>query len=188
MNLSLRSCLAVVLFGGVLSVPSFSAGYVDSRDGCSMLSFKVGETICSLDDLKTQYQERREIVDSLANEISQYYLNLLSLDESQVRGILLQNDNDIEINKACETTIRGFEQGLKAMLKQDRPDEEKQEMRMYLRSIAKARFEITRLNDFSRQLFTLPKIYKSDINKAALSELAAYTTKKIESGNFSFTG
>ncbi|MEK9498192.1 hypothetical protein V2H77_17315 [Photorhabdus sp. P32] len=186
MNLSLRSCLAVVLFGGVLSVPSFAAGYVDSRDGCSMLSFKVGETICSLDDLKAQYQERREIVDSLANEISQYYLNLLSLDESQVRGIMLQND--IEINKACETTIRGFEQGLKAMLKQDRPDEEKQEMRMYLRSIAKARFEITRLNDFSRQLFTLPNIYKSDINKAALSELAAYTTKKIESGNFSFTG
>ncbi len=168
-----------------MSVPSFVANYVDSKDGCSMFSFKVGETICSLDDLKAQYQERREIVDSLANEISEYYLNLLNLDESQVRGVMLQND--IEINQACETTIRGFEQGLKAMLKQDRPDEEKQEMRMYLRSIAKARFEITRLNDFSRQLFTLPKIYKSDINKAALLELAAYTTKKIESGNFSFT-
>ncbi|WP_165578211.1 hypothetical protein [Photorhabdus sp. RW14-46] len=55
-----------------------------------MFSFKVSEIIYDLDDLKAQYQERREIVDSFANEISQYYLNLLSLDESQVRGIMFQ--------------------------------------------------------------------------------------------------
>ncbi|TNH44402.1 hypothetical protein [Photorhabdus luminescens] len=187
MNLSLRHCLAGILSRGVLSVPLFAADHVDSRDdGCGIFGFKVGETIYNLDDLKAQYQERREIVDSLANEISEYYLNLLNLDESQVRGVMLQND--IEINKACETTIRGFEQGLKVMLKQGRPDKEKQEMRMYLISVAKARFEIVRLNDFSLQLITLPKIYKSDINKAALSELATHTTKKIESKNFSFTG
>ncbi|WP_340611900.1 hypothetical protein [Xenorhabdus bharatensis] len=185
MNLSLlRSCLAGVLFGGALTVPSFAAEPVDSGDERSM--FNVGKTICSLDELKTQYQERRKTIDLLANEISDYYLNLLSLDESQVRGTMIQND--LEMNKACETTIKGFEQGLKAMLKQNRPDEEKQEIRLYLKSVAKARFEIVRLNDFSRQLFTLPTIYKSDINKAALSELAAYTTKKIESENYSFTG
>ncbi|CDH33914.1 hypothetical protein KKI90_19655 [Xenorhabdus bovienii] len=186
MNLSLRNCLAWFLFGGALTVPSFAAEQVDSGGERSMFNFNVGKTICSLDELKTQYQERRKTIDSLANEISEYYLNLLSLDESQVRGVMLQND--LEMNKACETTLRGFEQGLKAMLKQDRPDEEKQEMQLYLKSVAKARFEIARLNDFSRQLFVLPTIYKSDINKAALSELAAYTTKKIESENFSFTG
>ncbi|MBD2794970.1 hypothetical protein PSI15_03155 [Xenorhabdus sp. PR6a] len=186
MNLSLRSCLAGILFGGALTIPSFVAEQVDSKDARNMFSFNVGQTTYNLDDLKAQYQERRVIVDLLANEISEYYLNLLSLDESQVRGVIFQND--LEMNKACEATIRGFEQGLRAMLKQDRPDEEKQEMKLYLKSVAKVRFEIARLNDLSRQLFNLPNIYKSDINKAALSELAAYTTEKIESGNFSFTG
>ncbi|WP_340608973.1 hypothetical protein [Xenorhabdus bharatensis] len=185
MNLSIRNCLAGVLFGGVLSVPSFAAEQVDSTDDHNrMHNLKINESICTLEDLKTQYQERRRIIDSVANAISEYYLNLLSLDENQVRGIMLQND--IEVNMACEATIRGFEQGLKAMLKQERPDEEKQEMRIYLKSVAKARFEIARLNDLSRQLLTLPVIHKSGINKSALSELAAYTTKKIESGNFLF--
>jgi hypothetical protein len=186
MNLSLRSCLAGVLFGGVLTIPSFAAEQVDSKDARNMFGFNVGETTHNLDELKIQYQERRVFVDSLSDEISEYYLNLLNLDEGQIQGIMLQND--LEMNKACEATIRGFEQALKAMLKHDRPDEEKQEMRLYLKSVAKARFEIVRLNDLSRQLFNLPNIYKSDINKTALSELAAYTTEKIESGNFSFTG
>ncbi|OTA20471.1 hypothetical protein Xbed_01501 [Xenorhabdus beddingii] len=186
MNLSLKNCLAGILFGGALTVPSFAADQVDSEDERRMFSFNVGKTINSLDELKTQYKERREIIDSITNEISDYYLNLLSLDESQVRGVLIQND--LNMNKACEAAIRGFEQVLKAMLEQNQPDGEKQELRNYLKSVAKARFEITRLNDFSRQLFVLPEIYKSDINKAALSELAAYTTKKIESENFSFTG
>ncbi|PHM62580.1 hypothetical protein [Xenorhabdus ishibashii] len=186
MNLPLKICLTGILFGGALTIPSFAVEQVDSKDARNMFSFDIGKTTYNLDELKTQYQQRRIIVDSLANEISEYYLNLLSLDKGQIHGVMLQND--LEMNKACEATIRGFEQGLKAMLKQDRPDEEKQEMKLYLKSVAKARFEIARLNDLSRQLFNLPNIYKSDINRDALSELAAYTTEKIKSGNFSFTG
>ncbi|WP_163768492.1 hypothetical protein [Providencia stuartii] len=143
--------------------------------------------IDNVTELKAEYAERNQIVANLADQINAYYFSLLEMDEDQTRGVMIQNG--LEENKACEAVLRGFENVLRVRVKQDDlSDEEKMEMKSYLRTVAKARYAIARLNDFSRQLFTIPKTFESDIDFNALRELADYTTNKIISGDYSFTG
>ncbi|WP_369471681.1 hypothetical protein [Providencia huaxiensis] len=184
MNPLLTHCFAAILAGGVLSVPSYSLA-----DACNDKESHVMKrnVIDNVTELKSEYAERNQIVNKLADEINAYYFNLLEMDDYQAHGVMLQNGFDE--NKACEAALRGFENVLKVMVKQgDLSDEEKTEMKSYLRTVAKARYAIARLNDFSRQLFTIPKTFESDIDFNALGELADYTTKKIISGDYSFTG
>lgn len=184
MNPLLKHCFAAILSGGILSVPSYSLADVCNDKESHVMKRNV---IDNVTELKAEYAERNQIVANLADQINAYYFSLLEMDENQIRGVMIQNG--LEENKACEAVLRGFENVLKVRVKQDDlSDEEKTEMKSYLRTVAKARYAIARLNDFSRQLFTIPKIFESDIDFNALRELADYTTKKIISGDYSFTG
>lgn len=184
MNPLLKHCLAAILSGGILSVPSYSLA-----DSCNNKESHVmkNNVIDNVTELKAEYAKRSQIVDKLADEINEYYFNLLEMDAYQANGVMLQNG--LDENKACETALRGFENVLKVRIKQDDlSDEEKTEMKSYLRTVAKARHAIARLNDLSRQLFEIPKTFESEINFNALSELADYTTKKLTLGDYSFIG
>ena len=55
----------------------------------------------------------------------------------------------------------------------------------YWKSAAKARYEISRLNGFVRQLTSVPKVFESEINFNSLRDLSNYTTNKIISGKYS---
>lgn len=184
MNPVLKHCLATILVGGVLSVPSCSlADPCDNKEPRVMKN----NVINDIAQLKAEYAERIQIVDKLSEEINAYYFSLLEMSESQIRGSIIQNG--LDENKACENALRGFEGVLKVRVKQaDLPKEERGEMLSYLHSVATARHAIARLNDLSRQLFTMPKTYESDINFIALRELADHTTNKLISGDYSFTG
>lgn len=184
MNPFVKQCLATILAGGILSVPSYSLA--DSCDNKESRVMK-NNVISDISQLKAEYAERIQIVDKLSDEINAYYFSLLEMSEGQIQGNIIQNG--LDENKACENALRGFEGVLKVRVKQsDLPKDERDEMVSYLHSVATARHAIARLNDLSRQLFTMPKTYESDIDFIALRELADHTTKKLISGDYSFTG
>lgn len=186
MNPITNHCLAAVLLGGVLTVPSYSpAKTCNGGEAHSVKNKK--NTLNTISKLKSEYAEKRQIVEMLAEQIDTYYFNLLEMDESQIRGVMLQNG--LSENSACESALRGFEKILKVRIKQeDMPDVERDEMTSYLRSVANARSAIARLNDLTRQLFAIPKTFESAINFDGLKALSEYTTHKATSGDYSFTG
>lgn len=170
------------LAAGLASVPSIGCDFQDNQltpivsrlNGCNNAITK---------DIVEDLRNKSIEVKKLTKVAQELYFSLLSEDTSVASQIVMESGKDKF--EHCEMFIRLFECAVRESAEENKKNEYLHgEILKYWRSIAKARYEISRLNNFVKQLTTIPKTYESDIDFVALKELAKYATGKVISGKY----
>lgn len=173
--------ILTALATGVATVPSIDCLASDSHKHSIVSNYNGDENRNG--KIVSDLHEKTEFVNMLAGMTSKLYFNLLSMSTDDAREVIIESGASNYENS--EMFIRALEIFAKNAADENSSNEAiHDDMVKYWKSIAKARYEISRLNNFVKQLTTTPKTYESDIDFAALRELAKYATDKVISGKY----
>lgn len=128
-------------------------------------------------------RKKTDFVRELAGMAGRLYLELLSMSTEDARDVV--RDSGISSYENSEMFIRALEIFAKNTVEENVSNEVVHgEIVKYWKSVAKARYEISRLNGFVKQLTFSPKVFESEISFNALRDLSNHTTNKIISGEY----
>ncbi|MCX2589727.1 hypothetical protein GWI67_08165 [Proteus sp. G2672] len=173
--------ILTALATGVAAVPSIDCLASDSHKH-SIVSNYNGDEIRN-EKIVSDLHEKIECVNNLTSMASDLYFSLLSMSTDEARKIIAESGANNYENS--EMFIRALEIFAKNTAEENTGNVAiYSDIVEYWKSIAKARYEISRLNNFVKQLTVIPKTYESDIDFSALKELAQYATGKVISGKY----
>lgn len=165
------------LAAGLASVPSIGCDLQDSQLTPVVSTLKRCNNATTrniVEDLRNKSIEVKKLTEA-AHEL---YFSLLNENTSVASRIVLDSGKDKF--EHCEMFIRLFECAVRESAEENKKDEYLHgEILKYWHSIAKARYEIVRLNNFVRQLTVFPKTFESEIDFDSLKQLSDHTTEKI---------
>lgn len=173
--------ILTALATGVATVPSIDCLASDSHKHSIVSNYNGDENRNG--KIVSDLHEKTEYVNNLTGMASELYFNLLAMSTEDARKVVV--DSGANNYENSEMFIRALEIFAKNAAEENSSNKAiHDDIVKYWKSIAKARYEISRLNNFVKQLTTIPKTYESDIDFAALKELAKYATDKVISGKY----
>lgn len=173
--------ILTALATGVATVPSIDCLASDSHRQSVVSNYNCNDE--RNEGIVHGLREKTERVIELAGMASELYRELLSMDIESAKNTV--NDSGLSYFDGSEMFIRALEILVRNTAEENANNASLHgEIVKYWKGVAKARYEISRLNGFVKQLTTTPTVFDSEIDFSALRELSVYTTNKIISGKY----